>query len=76
MVFPNVFTAIRAFFRWVRAFIRREPTLVSEEVLVEREKHCEACEFRDAEANQCLKCSCFLGLKQQMTTERCPIGKW
>ena len=76
MVFPNIFTAIRAFYRWVRAFIRREPTLVSEEVLVERLATCETCDFLDPEFRQCRSCTCAVDLKANFTTETCPEEKW
>ena len=76
MVFPNVFTAVRAFYRWVRAFIRREPTLVSEEVLQHRLGRCRSCTRYDLDSGQCLECTCFVDLKAQLSTEKCPLDKW
>lgn len=76
MVFPNLFNAAGALFRWVRALIRREPALVSDEVLEARLATCAACEFFEPESRQCLKCTCLVDIKANLSTEFCPERFW
>lgn len=76
MVLPNLFNAVGALFRWIRAVLRHEPTLVSEEVLAERLGTCETCDFLDPETRQCKSCTCFVDLKANLSTETCPEKKW
>jgi len=76
MVFPNPFRAAAALYRQVRAYFRGDRLIVSGRVSAKRRKICNACIWRDPVSNQCLKCSCFLDLKVELTTESCPIDKW
>lgn len=73
MKFPNPFRAIAAFFRTV---FHRGPRLVTEEVKQARMSACYTCPFFEVEYKQCYKCSCFLSLKWQLSSEGCPIKKW
>lgn len=76
MVFPDLREAVCAFFRWLGAVFRREPVLVSDEVLAERLATCETCDFLDPEFRQCRSCTCAVDLKANLTTETCPEKKW
>jgi hypothetical protein len=61
--------------RVVVAAVKGEPILVSAEVLAGREALCRACEHHDPEQRRCRLCGCH-GAKLNLSTERCPIGKW
>jgi len=76
MVFPNPFYAIRAFYRAVKAYFRGDRLIVSGRVSAKRRKLCNACFWRDPVSDQCRKCTCFLALKVELTTEKCPIDRW
>lgn len=76
MVFPNPFYAIRAFYRAVKAYWRGDRLIVSGRTAQKRRGLCNKCFWRDPQTNQCRKCSCFLALKTELTTESCPLGKW
>jgi len=76
MVFPNPFRAVAALFRVVLCYFRGDHAFVSGRVLAKRRKICGKCFWRDPVSDQCRKCTCFLVIKQQLATERCPIDKW
>jgi len=76
MILPNPLHAAEAAKRVATAFAQGEPILVSRQTEVLREAACKQCPRRDPAANQCLECSCFLALKVQLATEKCPLGKW
>jgi hypothetical protein len=76
MVIPNPIRAILALCRVTLALVTRRPLLVIPEETDRRMRACDACPFYHAETDQCGKCSCFVGIKVQLTTEKCPIGKW
>jgi hypothetical protein len=52
-----------------------QPVLVSDEIRAARQAICDECEHWDVENRRCRKCGCY-GLKLDLATERCPIGKW
>ena len=68
-------SALAAAGRVVAAVVNGEPIMVPDAVLAERRAICMACEFHDVQQNRCTKCGCG-GLKLELATERCPIGKW
>lgn len=76
MTFPNPFRAVAALWRAVRAYFRKEEVFVTQEVADNRMQVCLECPERDPDLNQCKRCSCFLALKTEMATEKCPLGKW
>lgn len=76
MVFPNPFQAIRSFHRLVKAYFRGDAFFVSGRVLKKRRRKCNTCFHRDPQSDQCRLCSCFLSVKTQLTTERCPVDRW
>jgi hypothetical protein len=76
MVFPNPFRALAALFRVVRAYWLGDETFVSGRILQFRRQKCNMCFHRDAETDQCRLCTCFLSLKTQLSTEKCPLTKW
>jgi len=69
----NAFFALK---RIIGAVLRRDNLLVDEATVVNRESVCKQCPSREPETNQRMECKCFLSLKVQLTTERCPLGKW
>jgi hypothetical protein len=76
MVFPNPFRAIGAFQRMVKAYFRGDALIVSGRTRAARRRICDRCDRRDGQTDQCKECSCFLALKLDLTTEKCPIDKW
>lgn len=76
MVFPNPFYAIAAFYRAVKARFRGDVVFVSGRVAEKRQKICNSCFHRDPGSNQCRLCTCFLGLKTQLASEKCPVDRW
>lgn len=77
-VYPSSATmignAMGALGRVVAAVSHGQAVRVSAEVLEERRRLCLACEFHDKAQNRCTKCVCG-GLKLELSTERCPVGK-
>jgi len=76
MVFPNPFRASVSIFRAVRAYWKGDFAFVSGRVLQKRRSLCNNCFHRDPQTDQCRKCSCFLVLKTQLSTEKCPLDRW
>ena len=76
MIVPNPLTAAKATVRVIVNVAQGGSALVSEQTLALRNAACGVCIRRDKISNQCLECTCFLGLKAQLTTEKCPLGKW
>jgi hypothetical protein len=76
MVFPNPFRAAGALYRLARAWFTGDPFIVSGRIHARRRRLCKRCFWRDPKSDQCMKCSCFLSLKTELTTEKCPLGKW
>ncbi len=52
-----------------------QPVLVSAEIRAERQSTCDVCEHYEPKQARCKICGCG-GLKLDLATERCPIGKW
>lgn len=50
--------------------------LVAEEVLNARLNTCYACKRYAPDDGQCLECTCYVEIKAQLDTERCPLRKW
>lgn len=73
---PNLFNAVSALLRLIRAFFRREPVLVPEEVLNARLNTCYACKQYAPDDGQCTLCTCYVEIKAQLDTEKCPLKKW
>jgi hypothetical protein len=76
MVLPNPFLAVAALFRVARAYWRSDPFFASGRLVAKRRKICNGCFHRDPGSDQCRLCTCFLGLKTGLTTEKCPIDRW
>lgn len=76
MIVPNPFRFLSSAFRIVRGALRGDDPLAPQNVVADRQLECEICEWRIIPTNQCLKCSCFLSVKQLFSAERCPVGNW
>lgn len=76
MIFPSLPNAWASFKRLVLALFRREPVLVSQEVADARLNTCYACERYAPDDGQCLECTCYVEIKAQLDTEKCPLKKW
>lgn len=76
MIFPNLWTAGKSLIRLILALFRRKPVLVSEEVLNARLNTCYACKRYAPDDGQCLECTCYVEIKAQLDTEKCPLKKW
>ena len=57
------------------AVLTGQPVKVAPEVYSERLEICRACEHYELATGRCRKCGCS-GLKLELATEKCPIGKW
>jgi len=42
----------------------------------ERISICEGCEHYDSETTRCDECGCFINIKADWASEKCPIDKW
>lgn len=76
MTFPNPFEAAGALLRLIQAYFRGDPFIVSGRVRAKRRRICNRCPRREPVSDQCLECTCFLSLKTELTTEKCPLDKW
>jgi hypothetical protein len=47
---------------------------VNNEILSNRKTECGKCEYNLL--GQCLECNCLLIVKQKLTKEQCPKGRW
>jgi hypothetical protein len=66
-------------FQLAASLARSLPTIINnveadDKVLRSRKDICNACNF--SRPDRCLKCGCYLGLKQRLAYEACPIDKW
>jgi uncharacterized protein DUF6171 len=52
----------------------RGPVLVDEPTLHERRAICAACPSNDN--GWCVRCTCYIPLKTQLSTEECPLDLW
>lgn len=73
---PKPVTFFKAVGRAARAVVKGNKILVSDDVLALRWSQCKACDRFDPDFRQCKVCSCFVGVKVQLATEQCPLGKW
>ena len=46
-----------------------------QDVVVNRRNLCDGCEFSTS-AYRCTQCGCFMKIKTQLASAKCPIGKW
>lgn len=76
MKFPNPFRFAAEIFRAVRAELRGENAIVSQEEFEDRIKTCERCPHFDWEIRQCRVCTCFVDLKANLRTSECPKHLW
>jgi hypothetical protein len=70
------FLALKALFRVVGALFKRKPVFVAPEVVRKRMSACYMCPDFDSEGEQCKICSCFVRLKAELATEKCPKHRW
>ena len=75
MIAPN---PIRFFLAMLRAIGHGiiGPVMVDDRTLEIRRAICSTCAFYDPEWRQCTKCGCLISFKTQLSTEKCPVGKW
>jgi len=76
MKFPNPFYALAAVYRAVKAQFQRKEVFVTQAESDLRWAICNVCPEQDLEVKQCKKCTCFLAIKNELATEKCPLGKW
>lgn len=50
--------------------------LVSGDLLNNRRSICNSCNEFDAKNITCNKCGCFINIKTQWASEKCPLDKW
>jgi hypothetical protein len=48
----------------------------TEEIQKWRLDLCLSCEFLLKATKQCKKCACFMPMKVQLGSAKCPVGKW
>lgn len=73
---PDILTQVDSFLGSSIKYLANNMRNVSNEVAVCRMSICEPCEFYDKESVRCNYCGCFLRIKTQWASEKCPIGKW
>lgn len=76
---PNALRALwRVLSLLVQKLLRRSeaPVLVSAGVAAARKACCVVCPEYEASSDQCLVCTCFVGIKTQFATETCPRNRW
>lgn len=76
MKFPNPAKLVAAGCRIVKAKFSREAVLLDQKSVDRRLAACAKCPHYAAEDEQCLKCACFVPIKAQLATEKCPVGRW
>jgi hypothetical protein len=69
MVFPSLANFLKALWRFAK-----RPELTPEHIEVLRRNRCGLCTYNAD--GQCLKCTCFIGLKTKFSTESCPEKFW
>lgn len=70
----HIKNAAKAVKRVVVAKARGEAVIMDAASIAQREAACAQCPFK--KGDKCAKCGCYLPLKQQLTTESCPIHRW
>lgn len=73
---PNVKNAVKSACRVVKATVQGKRLLLDEETIQQRLKICKDCPKLDPTSRQCGACTCFVDLKAQLATEKCPLHKW
>lgn len=76
MRLPSVSKALMAGCKVVKAKINKQAVLLDDATVNERLAACEKCPFFDAKIRQCNACTCFVDLKAQLATEKCPKRRW
>lgn len=76
MKIPNPWNAAKAVARVAKAVVQRTPVAVSQQTVDLRTKICRGCSFYNPALDQCNVCTCFISVKAQLSTEKCPKGKW
>ena len=78
MTFPNVFSAIRSFFRVVEWKLRGWAVLVPPAEGDRRRAICESCPSKlySPRGGQCIVCGCFVFAKVALASEECPKKHW
>lgn len=71
---PNLKNAAKAACRVIRAAVKGDAILLDEGTVKERLAACRKCPFYSK--GQCLVCTCFVALKAELSTEKCPKGRW
>jgi len=59
----------------VKQTLAGNPTRTGEE-LERVKKICNECEFFNSEQVRCIKCGCYMNVKQRWATSHCKLGKW
>jgi len=60
----------------IQSIMRGNDLFCKTEVREERQRICEACEYRDPNTNMCLTCGCALKFKIPFAASECPQQKW
>lgn len=67
---------IKSFFNSVKNHLKNDRKHVPESLQLARYKLCTECPYFRYQTKQCKKCGCFVNLKTQWESEKCPTGKW
>lgn len=75
---PSPIKFVAALLRVAGAVFRREDVFVPNWVMTGRQKICHENDGKCyvAEIDQCQECTCFVGLKSTLATEKCPKKFW
>jgi len=80
---PDVKNTVKSACRVIKAIVKGDALLLDESSVRQRLEACEGkpgetppCPAFEPTARQCLDCTCFIDLKAQLSTERCPRHKW
>lgn len=62
----------------IKTWLERSARFHAEGGQAKRLAVCRDCEFfrQDLTVPRCAKCQCFLALKTELISARCPLGKW
>lgn len=73
---PNLKNAVKSACKVVKAVVRGENLLLDEVSVKQRLSACAECPQFNEKDRQCLACTCFVDIKAQLVTERCPLHRW
>lgn len=76
MIFPSPKQAFLAVKRVFLAVFRRKPLILSEKAVEARLEICQKCPRLWLDTRQCTACTCYVDLKAQLSTEKCPEQRW